>query len=118
MVSSQQETVPECDVSNITNLEETCSKVKEIEILKVCELCPKGKFLHVHLEQKADLAVREEWAAQRRLSEAEADMETRKWKKRSSVMTLYETSRELEAQRLELYHAHHCVDQAQRDKIN
>ena len=39
------------------------------------------KDLHVYL-QKADLAVREECAVQRRLSEAEADVETRKWEKK------------------------------------
>ena len=47
--------------------------------------------LQVCLEQKADLAVREEYAAQRRLSEAEADMEIRNWEKRSSDVALHET---------------------------
>ena len=38
--------------------------------------------------------------------------------RRSSEMALYETNRELESQRLELYQANQWVDQAQREKIN
>ena len=74
--------------------------------------------LHVYLGQKADLAVRQECAAQRRLSEAEADMETREWEKRSSYMDLYEINRELESLRLELYQAHQWADQAQGQRVN
>ena len=76
------------------------------------------KDLHVYLEHKADLAVRQECAAQRRLSEADADMETRKWEKRSSDMALCETNRELESQRVELFQAYQWADQAQRERIN
>ena len=69
------------------------------------------KDLHVYLEQKADLAVGQECAAHRRPSEAEADMETRKWEKRSSDMALYETNREIESQRLEVYQGSERMDQ-------
>ena len=84
-------------------LKKRIQKGKEIEILKVCEHCLID--FHVHFEQKADLSVRQECAAQRRFSEAEADMETRKWEKRSSDMAFYEINRELKSQRLELYQA-------------
>ena len=63
------------------------------------------KDLHVHLKQKADLAVRQERAAQRRLFEGESDMETREWETKSSDMALCETDRELESQGLEQYQA-------------
>ena len=74
---------------------------------------------HVYLEQKAELAVRRERAAQRRLSETEADMEIRNWEEQKSFdMALCETNRELQPQRLELYHANQWADQAQREKIS
>ena len=60
------------------------------------------------------MAVREECAAWRRLSAAETDTETRKWEKVSSDMALYETNRELESQRLELYQAHQWADHVNR----
>ena len=40
--------------------------------------------LHVYLEQKAESAVQGECAAQRRLSEAEADMYVRNWEQRNA----------------------------------
>ena len=79
--------------------EETYSKGTRDRDLESVRTLSERKDLHVYLEQKADLAVRQECAAQRRLSEADADMETRKWEKRSSDMALYETNRELESQR-------------------
>ena len=46
-------------------------------------------------------------------------MERRNWEQKSSDMALYETNRELESQRLELYQANQWADQeAQREKIN
>ena len=76
------------------------------------------QILHVYLEQKAELAVRGECAAQRRLSEAEADMEIRNWEQKSSDMALCEVNRELESQRLELYQANQWAAQGIREKIN
>ena len=40
--------------------------------------------LHEFLERKAELAVQGEIAAQKRLSEAEADMEIRRWEQTNS----------------------------------
>ena len=51
---------------------------------------------------------------QKRLSEAEADMEIRNWEKRNSDMAYYEINLELESQRLQGQWA----DQAQREKIS
>ena len=71
----------------------------------------------VNLKQKAEVAVQGECAAHR-LSEAEADMDVRNWQQRNSDIALYETNRELESQKLELYQANRGADQAQGDKIN
>ena len=95
-------------------------------------MCPEGKNrdldsvqtlserqnLHFYLEQKAESTVQEENAAQKRLSEVEADVEIRRWEQKSSKMALYETDRELESHRLELHQANQRADQAQRQKIN
>ena len=70
--------------------------------------------LHVYLERKADLAVRGERSAEKRLSEAEAEMEIR-----NSDIALYETThQELESQRLQLQHANQWVDQSSREKTD
>ena len=64
--------------------------------------------LHVYLEQKAELAV----------SEAEADMDIWNWEQRNYGIAVFETNRELESQRLELYQANQWADQAQGEKMN
>ena len=76
------------DVSNITHVEETYSKGKRDRDLERVRTWSERKDSHASPEQKADLAVREECAPQRRISEAEAGMETRKWEKISSDMCL------------------------------
>ena len=53
------------------------------------------KDLHVYFEQKADLAVPGECAAQKTLSEAEAEMDIRNWRQRIADTALNETNREL-----------------------
>ena len=73
------------------------------------------RHLHVYLEQKAELAVQGECAAQRRLSKAEADMDRRNQERRNSI-ALYGPNRELKSQRLELKQASQSPDQAQREK--
>ena len=45
-------------------------------------------------------------------------MDIRNWERRNSDIALYETIRELESQRLELYQANEWADQAQREKMN
>ena len=55
--------------------------------------------IHKIVERKAELAVQGECEAQRRLSEAEADMDIRNWEERNSDIALCETNQELESQR-------------------
>ena len=45
-------------------------------------------------------------------------MDMRNWERRNADMALYETSRELESQRLERFQAYQWADQAQRERIS
>ena len=56
--------------------------------------------------------------AQRKLSEAEAEVEARNWEKRNTDFALQEINQELESQRFQLHQASRWADQAQRDKIS
>ena len=91
-------------VSQFQVLKGLCREKKVTEIWKVHKLFPKGEIsIHCYLEQKAELAVQGECAAQKRLSEAEAEMDIRIWERRNADIALFDTNRELESQRLELY---------------
>ena len=54
-------------------------------------------------------------AAQKRLSEAHAEIDTRAWERRNADTALHETSRLLESQRVELCQANQLTHQAQRE---
>ena len=71
--------------------------------------------LHEFLEQQAQLAVLGENAAQRKLTEAESDMEIKKWERRNSECALYESQCEIESQRHQWRQASQWADQAQRE---
>ena len=58
--------------------------------------------LHEYLENEVERAFRRKCVAQKRLSEAEVEMDRRSWERRNSDIALYETSQQLESQRLEL----------------
>ena len=64
-------------------------------------------------EQEAEWAVQGECAAQKRLSEAEGDIDTRNREQRNADLALYETNRELESQRLELFQSIRWAHQVQ-----
>ena len=68
--------------------------------------------LHKFLERKAELAVRRSKVAQKRISEAEADMEIRNWEKRNSDIAYNPINLELVQQAIQ------WADQAQREKIS
>ena len=67
------------NVSSVS-AEETLSKGTRDRDLGSGQTLSERQILLVYLEQKAEMAVRGECAAQRRLSEAEADMDKRIWK--------------------------------------
>ena len=64
---------------SIANVEGTLSREKRDRDLESVQTPSERRNLHVYLEQKGELAVRRGCAAQRRLSEAEADMDIRNW---------------------------------------
>ena len=85
-----------------------CRKVKEIENWTVCNFLnwkrtgfsPNRKNLQEFLEKKADRAFQGEFAAQTRLSEAQAELDRKEWLRRSADIALCETGRQLESQRV------------------
>ena len=106
-------------MSNITHVEETYSKGKRDRDLesvrtpcleeKICVSTSSRKltWLFDKIAQLEDvyLKLKRTWKQEKR-------------EKRSSDMALFETNRELESQRLELYQGHQWADQAQRERIN
>ena len=60
---------------SISSVEGTLSRGKRDRDLECAQTLSERRNLHVHLEQKADLAVQGECAALKRLSEAEAEMD-------------------------------------------
>ena len=87
-------------------------------VLESAQTLSEWRNVHVYLERTPELSVQRKCPTQKRLSEAEAEMDTRNWERRNADIALYETDRELESQRLELYQANQCADQAQREKSN
>ena len=63
------------------------------------------KNLHEYLDNEAERAFRGKCVAQRRLSEAEVEMDRRSWERRKSDIAFYETNQKLESQRLDLFQA-------------
>ena len=103
---------------SISSVERTLSRGKRDRDLESVQTLSERTDHHAYLEQKTDLAVLGECAAQKILSDAEAHMDIRNWERRNSDIALFENNRELESQRLELYQANLWADQAQREKIN
>ena len=84
--------------------------------LKRREFLSEQKRLHEILEEKADRAFQGELAAQTRLCEAQSELDRREWQRRNAAFALYDTVRQLESQRMELYQANQLFVQAQREK--
>ena len=61
-------------MSQFQVLKGLCREERETEIWKVCDTLSERRNLHAYLEKKAELAVQGECVAQKRLSEAEAEM--------------------------------------------
>ena len=64
------------------------------------------------------MAMQGESAVQRRISDAEADLEIRRWEQGESEFALYKTHQKLESRRMEQHQTNQWADQAQREKIN
>ena len=121
-------------VASRTSIKETCADMDhETVVSSLFESVLKGKrdraqnivqtlknrqHLHKIPERKAEVAVRREKLAQRRLYEAEANVEVKHWEKRNSDIALYEIKQEFESQRSQVQQANQWADQAQRDKLS
>ena len=90
-------------------LKETCQEHKLIEII-IQET--DSAFVNT-LKGKLKLPLKEKNEARRRLSDAEADLETRKWEQRKSEFASSETHQQHESQRRELLQASQWADQSQ-----
>ena len=84
----------------VAGVEESVLRRKRERDLNSVQTLSDRQNLHRNQERKAGSAVRRESAAQKRLSEAEADLEIRRWEQKNSEIALYESHRELESQRL------------------
>ena len=98
---------------SIASVGGTLSGGKRDRVLESVQTLSERRNLHVYLEQNAELAVQGDCAGQKRLSEAEADME---W---NYDIALHETNRELESLRLELYQAeiHLCGELEMKNRL-
>ena len=96
---------------SISSVEGTLSRGKKDRDLESAQTpLSERRNLHDYLAQKDEVAVQGECTAQRRLSEAEADMDMRNKEQRNSDIAFYETNRELESQRFELYQVNQWTD--------
>ena len=68
------------------NVERSLLKGKRDRDLETVQTLSVRRNLHTYLEKKAALAFQGECAAQTRLSEAEAEMDRRKWKKEMLIL--------------------------------
>ena len=102
-----------CEVTSQFRLLKGLSTGKSDRDLESVQTLSERRKLHVHLEQNA--AFKQKCAAQKRLSEAAAEMDIRNWEQEMLIL-LFETNRELESQRLELFQANQWADQAQSEK--
>ena len=80
------------------------------------EFCLVDKTVMQDLLGEAQRVFQDECMGQRRLSEAEVEMDRRSWASRISDVVLNETNQQLKSQILELHHANQWADQAEREK--
>ena len=67
--------------ASIAHVERSLSRGKRDRDLESAQTLSERRHHHAYLEQKAELAVQGECAAQKRLSEADAEMDIRNWAK-------------------------------------
>ena len=89
-------------------LKDHCRKVSEIVHWRVCNFLKwnrrnfcVNRSRHEFLEKEAVRPFQGEFAAETRLSEAQSELDSREWERRNADIALYDTSRQLESQRVE-----------------
>ena len=100
----------------VADVEESVLRRKRDRDLNSVQTLPDRQNLHELLERKAESARRGESAAQKRLSEAKADLEIGRLEQKNSEIALFMISST--PQRLQLHQANQWADQSQREKIN
>ena len=68
------------------------------------------------LKRKAERAFQGKCAAQKRLSEGQAEIDRKEWERKNADITLCVTNRQLESQRVERYQANQLTNQTQREE--
>ena len=81
------------------SISQTATTISSAKTTQPCSLH------HKILERKVNSAVREEMMAQRKLYEAEAEVEARNWEKRNSESAFQEIHQEFESQRFQPHQA-------------
>ena len=76
---------------------------KETEALEGVETVSERRNFHLYIDRKLNWLFKEIVQAQKRLSEAEAEMHRRNGERKSSDAAFDETNSEFESQRLELH---------------
>ena len=99
---------------SISSVEGTLSRGKRDRDLESAKTLSEWRNLHAYFEKEAEVAVQGKCVAQKRLSEAEAEMDKRNWEQRDADIALHVTNIELESPRLELYQANQWADKAQK----
>ena len=111
------------DVESFSRFERPLLQAKRNrELESVCnflprkEFCPHRNCVHEFLEKKPDQAYQGEFAAQTRLSEAQAESDRRECEMRNADIALYETGMQLQSQRMELDEANQLTYQTRREQ--
>ena len=118
-----RETCARC-VEPFPSVEKSLSKGKRDRDFESVQLSlkEKGKIpserrsLHEYFDKKAECVFQGEFAAQTRLSEVQTEIDRKGWQRRNADIALYETNRQHEFLRVELYQANQLTHQAQREK--
>ena len=73
---------------SISSVEGTLSRGKRDRYLESAQTLSEWRNLHAYFEQEVELAVQGNGVAQKRLSEAEAEMDKRNWEQRDADIAL------------------------------
>ena len=98
---------------SLASVERKSSRRQVDQKLRGNPMSMERQSLHDYLGGKAEMAIRGKSAAQRRLPDAEADLEIRRWEQRESEFASYKAHRKLKSQGMELHQANQWADQAQ-----
>ena len=101
------------------SVERDSSREHVDQILRCTQSSSERQSIHEYLEKKAEMAIHGEGAVQRRLFDAEAYLEVRRWEQRKlRIRPIMGLIGKLESQRMEVHQANQWADQTPRERIN